>query len=34
MPNLEREVEFNEALTRFLDGILSAADLGRSEGKP
>jgi pimeloyl-ACP methyl ester carboxylesterase len=34
MPNLEREVEFNEALGRFLDGILSGAHLGRSEGTP
>ena len=34
MPNLEREVEFNEALGRLLDGILSAPDSGRSEGTP
>jgi pimeloyl-ACP methyl ester carboxylesterase len=34
MPNLEREVEFNDALGRFLDGIVSAVDLGRSEGTP
>jgi hypothetical protein len=34
MPNLEREVEFNEAMERLLEGIISAADLGRSEGTP